>query len=116
MLLLLPLPPHSCYYGCCSRSFSYSHGFLVDIVGSVLEGHKGRSLCDGAAEGDTLCIALYVEGGLCLMEVSEVMRRVLLCMLKAMKGELCLLEALEMLELPEGLCCMLFCTLEVCGG
>ena len=52
------------------------------------------------------------------MEVSEVMRRVLLCMLEAVEGELCLLEVLGvlrvlrrvllyMLEAVEGVLCLL---------
>ena len=42
-----------------------------------------------------------------VLEVPEVMRRVLLCMLEAVEGELCLLEVLEVLELPEVICCVL---------
>jgi len=37
-----------------------------------------------------------VEGRLCLLEVLEVIRRVL-CMLEAVEGEICLLEVLELL-------------------
>ena len=50
---------------------------------------------------------------LCLqeaLEVPEVMRCVLLCMLEAVEGGLCLLEALEV---PEVIRCLLLCMLEV---
>ena len=40
-----------------------------------------------------LCAA--VQGELCLLEVPEVMRRVLLRMREAVEGRLCLLEVLE---------------------
>ena len=97
-------------------------------VGGV--GRAGRAGGDG---GDALCAALYmdaVEGGLCLLdvlEVLEVMRRVLFCMLEAVEGGLCLLdvlevircvllcmpEMLEMLEMLEVMRCMLLYLLEV---
>jgi len=56
-----------------------------------------------------------VEGGLYSTEVLEalevtgVMRCVLLCMLEAVEGEFCLLEVLDVLEVMR---CMLLCTLE----
>jgi len=49
-----------------------------------------------------------VEGGLCLQEVPEVMRCVLLCMLEAVEGRICLQEVLEVLEaMRRVLLCML---------
>src|SRR6266480_4528533 len=43
-----------------------------------------------------LCMREALEGGLCLLEALEVMRRVL-CMLEGVEGELCLLEVLEVM-------------------
>ncbi len=43
----------------------------------------------GGVGGDAL-YATLLEGGLYLLEVLEVMRRVLLCMLEVVEGELCL--------------------------
>ena len=47
-----------------------------------------------------LCTLEAVEGRLCLLEVlevSEAIRRVLLCMPAAVEGRLCLMEVLEVL-------------------
>ena len=74
-----------------------------------------------------LCILETVEGRLCLLDVlelmeeSEVMRCVLLCLLGAPKVMRCvlfrMLEGVEggicLLEVPEVMCCMLLCLLEV---
>ena len=46
------------------------------------------ALCAGCAGGDALYATLLLEL-LKVLEVPEVMRRVLLCMLEAMEGELC---------------------------
>src|SRR5947207_2181464 len=65
-----------------------------------------------------LCMLEAVEGGIYLLEVTEVMRFVCFCMLEAVDGELCLLEVLEapgvmrrvllcMLEAAEGGFCLL---------
>src|SRR6266480_2387227 len=103
----------------------------------------------GDAGGDALYATLYAggagvdaldaggcEGGLCLLEVPEVMRCVLLCMLEAVEGGfyllkvlkvlesmrwmleaveggLCLREALEVLEMMR---CVLLCMLEAVEG
>jgi len=52
--------------------------------------------------GDVLCASLCmleaVEGGLCLLEMLEAMRRVLLCALEAVEGRLCLLDVLEVMR------------------
>jgi len=56
-----------------------------------------------------------VEGALCLSEVPEMMRCVLLCMLEAVDGGLCIREAVEVSEMLEVLGvirCALFCMLE----
>jgi len=73
-----------------------------------------------------LCILEAVEGDLCLLEVPEatrcvllcilevseapeVMRRLVLCMLEAVEGSLCLLDVLEVLEgfeVPEMMHCV----------
>ena len=47
-----------------------------------------------------------VEGRLRLLDVPEVIRLVLLCMLEAVESQLCLLEVLEVLETMR---CMLLC-------
>ena len=52
------------------------------------------------------CMPEAVEGGLCLREVSEVMR----CMPEAVEGGLCLLEKLEAIH------GMLLCMLEAVEG
>ena len=60
-----------------------------------------------------------VEDELCLLEVPEMIRCVLLCMLEAVKGILCLLEGLETLEVPEVpemTRCMPLCMLETAEG
>ena len=47
------------------------------------------------------CMLVAVEGGLCLLEVPEVlevMHCVLLCMLEDVEGDLCLLEVLEVMR------------------
>src|SRR6266480_1314896 len=72
--------------------------------------------------GVLLCMLEAVEGGLCLLdvlEVPEVMRRVLLCMLEVLevvevmhRALLCLLEVLEVLEVMR---CVLLCLMEVLG-
>src|SRR5436190_780961 len=66
---------------------------------------------DAGAGGDAMCAICMleaVEGGLCLEEVPEVMRCVLLCMLEAVEGRICLLELLELLEaMRRVLLCML---------
>ena len=66
---------------------------------------KGRTLFAG---GDTLCTALKI--GFCLLKVLEVMRCMLISVLEAVGVRLCLLEVLEM---PEVICCALLCMLEV---
>jgi len=48
-----------------------------------------------------------------VVEVPEVMRRVLLCMLEAVDGDLSLLEVLEV---PAVIRCVLLCTLEAVEG
>ena len=53
------------------------------------------------------------HGGVKLLEVPEVMRCVLLCMLEAVEGGLCLLE---ILEAPKVMCCVLFCMLDAVEG
>ena len=45
-----------------------------------------------------LCKLEAVEGALCLLEVLEVMRRVLLRILEAVEGALCLLEVPEVMR------------------
>src|SRR5436190_685031 len=47
-----------------------------------------------------------------LLEVLDAMRCVLLRMLEAMEGRLCLLEILHVLEVPEVIRCVLLCMLE----
>ncbi len=62
------------------------------------------------------CVLLcMLEGRLCLLEVLEMMRRVLLWMLEAMAGEVCLLEVFEVLKVLDVLVvmrCILLCMLE----
>ena len=56
---------------------------------------------------------------LVVLEVPEVMRRMLLCMLEAVEGGLCLLNVLEVLEVPgvpEVMRCVLLCILEAVEG
>ena len=56
------------------------------------------------------CMLEAVEGEVCwlgVMEVSEVIRCVLLCMLEAVEGALCLLEVLEVLDALDVMRCML---------
>ena len=65
-----------------------------------------RSVCGGVGGTEAIrCVLLRtleaVEGRLCLLEVLEVIRRVL-CMLEAVEGEICLLEVLKVLELLGG--------------
>ena len=54
--------------------------------------------------------------GSVLLEVLEVMRCVLLCMLEAVEGVLCSLKLLEVLEVPEVMRCVLLCMLEAVEG
>ena len=56
-----------------------------------------------------LCMLEVVEGELCLLEVLGV-PEVIRCTLEAVEGRLCLLEAMEVIR------CVLLCTLEACGG
>ena len=64
-----------------------------------------------------------LESRLCLLEaldvldVLEMMRCVLHCLLEALEGTLCLLEVLGMLEVLEAMRCMLLCMLDTveCG-
>src|SRR6266480_2450927 len=71
---------------------------------------------------DTLCAILYARGrgGWALfaevLELLEVRRRLLLCMLEAVRDELCLLEVLEVSEVTELIRCVLLCTLEAVEG
>ncbi len=53
-----------------------------------------------------MCVLDAVEGRLCLLEVPEVIRLVLLCMPEAVESQLCLSEMLEVLETMR---CMLLC-------
>ena len=59
----------------------------------------------GGAGGDALCDTRYARGCVCLLEVLEAMRCMLLCMLlcllEAVEGELCLREVLEVPEVSE---------------
>ena len=52
----------------------------------------------------------HVEDELRLLEVLEVMRCVLLCMLEALEGVFCLLEVMEVI------CCVLLCMLDAVEG
>ena len=54
------------------------------------------ALCAGAAGGCTLCDALVM---LHMLEVLEVIRRVLFCMLEVVEGDRCLPELLEVVRL-----------------
>ncbi len=54
-----------------------------------------------------------VEDELCLLEVPETMRCILLSMLEAVDGGLCLLKVLEV---PEVMRCVLICTLVAVEG
>ena len=73
----------------------------------------------GGAGGDALCATLYAGdcGGFVYwrmseVEVPEVMRRVLLCMLEAVEGAFCLLAVLEVMRL----CCFVCWKLRIVGS
>jgi len=80
----------------------------------MLEAVKGELCLLEAMRRVLLSMLEVVEGGLCLpdvLDLLEVMRELLLCILEAVKGELCLLEAmrhvlLSMLEAVEGGLCL----------
>src|SRR6266480_468410 len=71
-----------------------------------------------------------LEVGLCFLEVPDVIRCVLRCMLEAVEGRICLLEVirrvfrmmeavergLRLLEVLEVICCVLLCILEAVDG
>src|SRR6266480_2270082 len=67
------------------------------------------SLCSGGCGRRVL----FAGGVLEVVEVQEVIGRVLLCMVEAVEGEQCFLEALEVLEMMR---CVLLCVLEAVEG
>ena len=89
---------------------------MLEAVEGVLCSVGGRRRCARGARGaggDAQCAALYAGscgGQALLLEVPEVIRCVLLCILEAVEGELCLLEELE------ATLCMLLCMPEVVEG
>jgi len=67
----------------------------------------------GYAGGDALCASQFV-GGAEVLDVPEVMRCVLICLLEILKVMRCvLLCLLEALEVPEAMRCVLLCLLDV---
>jgi len=87
----------------------YAGGAGVDAMCATLYsgGFGGMPLFGGGAGGDALCALRTLEaakGGLCLLEVPEAMRCVLLRILEAAEGRLCLLEVLQV---PEVMHCVL---------
>src|SRR5947208_1905078 len=94
--------------GCCLLEMLEGWGVWgwvvwgVGVGGGVVGVDVWVCLC--AELGAMFCMLKAVEGGLCLREVSEVLevpeviRRVLLCMLEAVEGRSCLLEMLDVLE------------------
>jgi len=59
---------------------------------------------------------LRLEVVLYALEMLEGMPRTLLCMLEAVEGGFCLLEVSEVLQVSEVIRCVLLCTLEAVEG
>ena len=101
----------STYAGGCGGLALFAGGDA--LCAALYTGGVGGAGGTGDDSLCALCMLETVEGGLCLLEVPEAMRCVLLCMLGAVEGGVCLLEEFEVLEMQEAMRCVQLSMLEV---